>query len=171
MLTRRELFASAIAPAALAVLPLPRESGRMPIVEMRHADGDTAGYLTPDEADDFTPGPDLSLHPAEFIPTGRWLVFLVKTSCADVRDPLAVPDDFDSWLATAAIAPGGEMTRAEAVAAMIDHNRRRAGQGRRAVAVELGEPQGLTNHYLDIADGPLWMVTTASHRPVRAIGR
>jgi len=176
---RRQMLLTAVATTAAVASPTKAKataSQRIPLCEFRFPEGDTACYQAASETD---PLDGLTANDAEFIPTGEFRVFLVKTPEArTLTDPLAVPIRFctvgDAVGVGSQMADRGQrMNRSEAVAATMRHNRGVIGRGgdQWAVAVEYGEAQGMTQHCIEVGDGEFAMAVVSEYRPCRVIGR
>lgn len=176
---RQMLLAAAATTAAVAASPTKSKaaaSQRIPLCEYRYPQGDTACYEAASETD---PIDGLTATDAEFIPTGEYRVFVVKTPEArTLTDPLALPLQFGTagdavGLGSQMADRGQRMNRSEAVAAMMLHNRGIIGRGgdQWAVAVEYGEAQGMTQHCIEVGDGEFAMAVVSEFRPCRVIGR
>lgn len=190
---RRHAIASALAACTLPWLrtepvtasPAPSDAGRLPIRELRQADGRTYGYLHAREdiaagIESMTESPfidtsDVHAVEAEFIPSGKWMVYIVETpQASEFSDPYSVPTEFGCWGTAAGESMTARwMTKDQAISAMVAHNRRAIGTGgnRWAVAVELGEPQGNAPSVVEFGSQSLARVTATECRPARIYGR
>lgn len=171
-------------------VPLSRLPGAeaVPLKQVWSAEsGSTNGYFLPDEYESlpgglkavtYYRGPDpipLNVNDAEFVPTGRWLIFeVVMADLVTMRDPYTVP----RWLGWHGYAHSmrpavrdveGWLSREEAIAAMVEANRPLVGKPTRqwTIVGEVGEPQGPRCLSLELGPEQFAELSISDSAPVR----